>query len=615
MFVRRLPEEYLQLESVESALTAKLRWQASSDFPGFALMPSASSTQKMEVKIRLPPHDNREESTISLLVNATMRVEELLKEVIDQHASRLGNSADSSKFELRLFDEDEEEPDYDFPPLDKGSEVGALNVLDIALCEIQITTNTPPSPPMSSPSEQVCELGEGTLTPEAVGGILQKVELIGKTDVLQDVQAMCSAKDALQAESLLEDLDAADCACDPSQWRLDERDEVAARTASGQTAYALVSGQRSFRRCRSSPVMQPSVVVGGFERFEAPSGLNRRHGSAMNLTAFDGHLEGTQSRQLTITLADGAAQCTIYAPSATSSTGSVHTSESETTSMEVLASSSTPGVCTSNKGDEDALAESIALTVRDDATLLEVLEQVSTQFRRAHLGDRAYDPVNFAFERMDDGIKQRLDLGMQVKQLPPDSASLTLVRKDAPIVFTPDAQKDHRRLEAFALTRSSRPMDALRRPLPSEFFFTEYTASIAAEYLVTVVARSSRTRTRPCECQLVVDRERLYHQPVRCLPGPDGASHKKDSFMSTLTKKLVKPWADGSRAEPSIFVERRVCDVQRISFDQTSHLGLCIVYSNGTEGGTAELIYQAQTPTECAEIIARVQFLQSLTMP
>jgi hypothetical protein len=634
MFVRRLPEEYLQLESVESALTARLRWTANFDFPGFTQMASASSDQKMEVQIRLPPHDNTEDSIVSMFVSATMRVEELLKEVINQHASRLGHNADSQRYELRLYDEDEEEPDYDFPPLDKGSEVGTLNVIDIALCEIRLTDNTPPSPPLSSPSEQVCELEDGAVTPGAVGGILQeasrtredeklqhKEDLLEQADVPRHDEAVCSVPYDLETETLHESVALTEHVCEPPRWRLGEREvpnsrplrkvsdsEVVTRTVSGKAADELGTLKRSHRRCRSSPI-QPFVVVGGFEQLEVPTGLSRRHGSAMELTALAGHLGGIPAtRELRIILPDGALQCTIHNPLASSSTlvnGSMHTSEIETTSIEVPATSSTAGVCstTSRKGDDNAIPESIVLTIRDDATLLEVLEQLATKCRQEHSGYRTYDPVNFAFERIDDGIRQRLDLDMQVKQLPPHSTSLTLVRKDAPIIFTPAA-------DTLSLTPSNRQMDSLRRPLPSVFFFNEYTASIAAEYIVTVAARSSRAR--PCECQLVVDRERLYHQQRRCSPPPDGPNHRRSSFMSTLTKKLVKPWADGSRAEPSIFVARRVCDVQRISFDQTCHLGLCIVYSNGSEGGTVELVYQAQTPTECAEIVARVQFLQTL---
>merc|ERR1712217_255037 len=108
---------------------------------------------------------------------------------------------------------------------------------------------------------------------------------------------------------------------------------------------------------------------------------------------------------------------------------------------------------------------------------------------------RAYDPINFAIERFGDGIWQRLDLDMQVKHLQPHSNALKVVSKDV-------TGSNNMQLET-----------SRRQQCPSAFFFSESSASIVTEYLVTITARGSRMR--PVECTLIVDRERLCHQPPR----------------------------------------------------------------------------------------------------
>lgn len=265
-------------------------------------------------------------------------------------------------------------------------------------------------------------------------------------------------------------------------------------------------------------------------------------------------------------------------------------------------------VAAAGSADRGFEKSEVVLDVRDDATLHDVLEQLKQE------RGRAYDPVNFAFERLDDGIRQRVDLDMLVKQL--RSNTLTVVRKDAPVALSsePDPFSPGVLMHRLA-DMSGRQLDSLRRPPPSAFFFNEYTASIATEYFVTVTVRGSRSR--PCECHLVVDRERLYHQPPRGSQTPEASSQKKSSL--SLLKKFVKPWGTTEGPAPSvvIFAERRVCDVRRIACDEGHQRGFSVVYGGaaGSSGETnsCELVYQAHTPTECAEIVARVQFLQTLS--
>lgn len=140
------------------------------------------------------------------------------------------------------------------------------------------------------------------------------------------------------------------------------------------------------------------------------------------------------------------------------------------------------------------------------------------------------------------------------------------------------------------------------------FFFNEYTASLATEYLVTVALKGSRLA--PADCTLIVDRERLRHRPA-------SKSDKKASFVPPLLKKLGRSLhADGSR---QLFAERCVRNICAVAHEPDCHRRSFSVTYRSIAGDMAEtmgyvaLIYQAQTPTECAEIVARLHFLRGLT--
>jgi len=179
-FVRRPQEEYSRLESVESSLTLLLRRQAmredsrspqggsrGSSRRGYADMVGASqrgSGSEFEVRVHLPPFD--EDSVLVKAVPSIMRVSTLVTEVLRQQGSSSSSSSGPVSWELRLYDEDEEEPDYDCPPFDQNLQVGCLNVSDVALCMVGApAVGTPPSPPQLSIME---EAGAGVLSPSAV---------------------------------------------------------------------------------------------------------------------------------------------------------------------------------------------------------------------------------------------------------------------------------------------------------------------------------------------------------------------------------------------------------------------------------------------------------------
>jgi hypothetical protein len=264
---------------------------------------------------------------------------------------------------------------------------------------------------------------------------------------------------------------------------------------------------------------------------------------------------------------------------------------------------------------------------------------------------RQYDPANFTFERLDDaGIRHPLNIDMQVKHLHM-AGRLCVVPKNSPMMVLAQRGPDHMRTRSLEDHLAQLPpggqqwqLDPVigRRPKLSDFFFNEFTTWNPTEYLVTVNVKGSRTR--PLECTLVVDRDRLYHQSREKGQGRADSENrspmerKKASIMSPATwvRKLGKHLsiAEGATLETNLFADRRICDVRSIIWDDKDQCAFVVAYSTAGSGGTSEtagiglsatdlsrcandglhqeLVYGAQTPTACAEIVARLRFLQTL---
>lgn len=184
-FVLRPAEEYSRLESVESSLTLLLRRQAlheeshaQTGSPLRMQSVDAHRSKDLEVRVHVPPYD--EDSVLTLTVPRTMRVADLRDRVVKQHLAHDPTASATSLpelCELRLYDEDEEEPDFDCPPFDQNLQVGCLSVADVALCFEAPTCGTPPSPPQSAPGsddKHGTVLSPGAITPKADGGIAAK---------------------------------------------------------------------------------------------------------------------------------------------------------------------------------------------------------------------------------------------------------------------------------------------------------------------------------------------------------------------------------------------------------------------------------------------------------
>jgi len=658
--------------NVESTLTALLRQQACRETGSPSPTKRSSSGAQVQVRVHLPPYHG-EDTVLVVAVPVTTQVSDFRDEVVRQAMIRAGAASRRGTDALlgplvrgvfRLFDEDEQEPDYDCPPFEGGLQVEVLGKCDVALCSAGPLCDTPPSPPLSSPGEDR-GLASSAATPKGHHfGVLRKVSFVGLEDLeLEGAKdpllkptppsAGIIARDsqAAVAESSTEAPSTDADAASPLKSPVERPPRGTSDSVVQARGHVATQPVLSHRRARSLPGAQlqallpdsgPVVTVGGFETFSDRNARKAR--SHANLTeAFAGDVGSPRSETGEGEPFDGApdaaltrlrvasfevcerrlTQLTLLLPEGTSQ--APLTRSASLCAFWPCAAADTPEGSSSSSSssahgfDPRGPSDSVVMNIWEEATLLEVLSQLSRD------RGRLYDPVSFAFERLEDGIRQRLDLDTQVKHLGAQVGALILVRKDAPQAFPPQADplSPSRRLEAAkasgrALVPGGGRLDLLPRPSPSAFFFNEYTASIATEYYVAVAVRSSRAR--PAECTLVVDRHRLYHQASRA----DGeeADTKKGSFMPPLLKNLrrhlqLEEWSQGDSQQ--LFAERQVRDIRAISCDGGHQRTFFVSYAGASSAGpgepspTVELVYEAQTPTECAEIVARLRFLLTLT--
>lgn len=271
----------------------------------------------------------------------------------------------------------------------------------------------------------------------------------------------------------------------------------------------------------------------------------------------------------------------------------------------------------------EAQEAAVTLTVRDDATLREVLTELSK--RQA----QTYDPVNFCFERPDGGIQLRLDPNMEVRQLGGNTV-LNVVRKDAQATnpLQSFAPRDDRLSPSRADIRP-RSKDSVRsRPPTSQWFFTEQSVSTPKQYKVAVRVQTSSSSGSSSgrlgggphlDCLLTVDRERLSH-----VPGGQGGNVRTPSFDSVgktrtimnVFKKLVSSSEASRPAESIIFNDRRVASIQTVSLDSRSNRAFIINWqaasSQSVDMAASQLHYTAEDASQCAECVARIKFIQSL---
>merc|ERR1712032_1151615 len=101
-------------------------------------------------RVHLPPYDVKG-SVVVISVPPAMLVADLRNEVIYQNQDRLGETA-AAAWDLRVYDEDEEEPDYDCPPFDGSMPTGCLGLSDVALSRAKARTIAPASHALGCPA-------------------------------------------------------------------------------------------------------------------------------------------------------------------------------------------------------------------------------------------------------------------------------------------------------------------------------------------------------------------------------------------------------------------------------------------------------------------------------
>lgn len=730
MFFRRRPSQYIRPENLESKLTAKLRLSSSTDapalesfgyFPGFA---AAEKGKDVEVRVHLPPYTG-DSCMAVMLVPATMRVEALEAEVIRQHPKLVG-SLNRTYTELRFWDDDEEEPDDDCAPFDKGLEVGCLNVTDVALCFAQPHGDaTPISPPLSSPEPAA---SKGARVPEAFGGSItpretdavsrspqknasfgsmssgsgsimslrarryaryaalaeemkldmeiqvgtdparssswKRGELSGRhADILEE---RSSSRPPSSAENASERMPSSQTDTDPTVakgqvsagnhvkcadedevievWQENSDSEAASSgkpsaamlvAASAAPSTLLIARQRSKSTPQLSPQLKktgssPRVVVGGFDKLpetpkeecaapdccqkKNPPVVNpiRKTFSTNNVMSMGGRgfvggfepLMEEESRPIrrNFSLNNVASMGSQRTGNDKEEAVGSRMRELILTVPEVLARRTAPGESGTSSFHSGGGDSEVILQIRESAKLRDVLDQL----RQEH--GRAYDPFNFAVERVDDGIRQRLDWDMQVRQLSSHTEVLHVVRMDQVALLNADRLASAGRLP----DRDPRDSFGLNRPPREIFCFNERDASVGREYNVFIAVVGPKQQTY--ECHLFVDRQSLYHQPPRGVRPQQHSNPAKQSGIQRLVQWIVPGATEGSRAEPCIFVQRRVSEVRSISFDKSDQMSFSVVYgSSGPESGAElKLMYQAESPTQCAELVAFIEYLMKL---
>jgi len=702
-FQRRSPDEYSRPVVKQSSLTACFRKQfgsfgesdvtIASVSSSMSQLSHADSTRRVEIRMWLPPYSGE---PLVLNVPMTQLVADLRDDVVRQHASDAGLAAFAA-YELRFYDDDEQEPDYDCAPFDESLQIGCLNIKEMALCQVVANvSSTPMSPPLASPDRD----GDlvGGKTPDAIGsGLLaRKVsEAIGKqsksgikfathpgivaqpiliTRTVLDDQTPCVTIE--KDPPLREDSDSSEVfsafelpprkdSMDSSttvELNKEHKTHLRPRKASDPVRFAEdlpveketnACQRKPLGRAKSTPQMvsetgEPLITFGGFDAVSGTGASGLLNKSMLSKTC----TLPLNSRMLSKTL---GTLPTMNADFSRESSAGTSVGPEVTRQLDLLLPRGWPAfddhaasLSLLNPDGElfSGSGETFSLHVREDATLEEVLSRLS------HERGTPYDTVNFAFERIDDGIKHRMDLHTQVKHLQPHKNVLMVVRKDwqdTPMTLGPPGTD---RLISRGTSGEDSPkrhqnLDMLHQRTPmSTTFYSEYQAAISAEYMVTVTRKcqqSSRT-PRATACNLTVERDRMAHRPPRTSSGNSSSSEDccekrrggTSAFVQPLLRmrsRLGKHLRDFTEADPppGVLAERRVQTIREIKCDFKVP-GRCfsVVYldspksennndsvssisgGDGSEVRHVELLYEAQTPTECAEIVARLQFLKSV---
>eukprot|EP00811_Abedinium_folium_P011293 NODE_2044_length_2306_cov_16.670032.p1 GENE.NODE_2044_length_2306_cov_16.670032~~NODE_2044_length_2306_cov_16.670032.p1 ORF type:complete len:659 (+),score=136.75 NODE_2044_length_2306_cov_16.670032:143-2119(+) len=579
-FRRRSPEEFHRLEVMTSGLTPRLRHtddQASAvvnlQVPDLF---NGKARRKVDVRVHLPPH-GQDPTSVTMAVATMALVSAFRDEIVTQHANRLGG-ASAGQYELRFYDEEEGEPDFDCPPFDLALQVGCLDVSDIALCLAQPTTDALPTLLAGSDLAMGKSKLRGSDLPLLPTGPNVGMGPAGEAEAAPPT--MASPRAVLFKAGAASSPGAA-IACTGQHPRR--------RTQSSPRG----GGERSSRRMRhrGTPSTQ-AVVRGGFEKLHPVMVRSEREAT----DEATGLIVGTGASHPSAEVNAGGANATqmlsvTLPPSAVPEAGGDEVPADDSAGIDGTRPGNTVKICTPN-----------------ETTLLEILKGLS------EVCACVYDPVDFDFERIgEDSTHQRLDVNMPVQHLQHDTVALAVVRKEAPV---PEPVPRNQR------ARAAKECDAgtnLRRPALTAFPFTEFSASLTTEYFVSARIRGSNMR--PVECVLVVGRERLTHRtaPAKMQIGHYGElAMRVGGVLAHYICHSGKPlplssFTKQSQAEREILAEQRVQDIREVVQDADDKRGFMVAYHNAEDvGATRRIEYQAQTPTECAEVVARMRVLVTL---
>eukprot|EP00811_Abedinium_folium_P012064 NODE_2117_length_2289_cov_8.541166.p1 GENE.NODE_2117_length_2289_cov_8.541166~~NODE_2117_length_2289_cov_8.541166.p1 ORF type:complete len:653 (+),score=151.13 NODE_2117_length_2289_cov_8.541166:225-2183(+) len=563
-FRRRSPEQFHRLEVMTSGLTPRLRQTGGQTSAVVNLQDpdllNGKARRKVDVRVHLPPH-GQDPTSVTMTVATMALVSAFRDEIVTQH---LGGA--SALYELRLYDEEEGEPDFDCPPFDLAQRVGCLDVSDLALCLAQPVTD-------ATLVGSGLPMGKSKHTTLLCGSDMPLVPNVGMGPAAETIvaEASVASPHAVIFENGAASSPGAAIACTVQHPRR--------RTQSSPRG----GGEHSSRRLRRrGPASSRAVVRGGFEKLHPVMVRSEREATGCCAEAMAG--------PTTAEAKGGAANVT-----------------------QMLSVTLPPSAVPQAGGDEvpaggtAGVGNTVSICTHSGTTLIEILKQLS------EVCACVYDPVNFDFERIGEGhTHQRLDVNMPVQHLQQDTVALAVVRKESPI---PDPMRRNQRGRAAGAGKECDAGANLRRPA----FPFEFAASLTTEYFVSARIRGSDMR--PVDCVLVVGRERLTHRTaaarleIGCFSGLEKrvGSVFAQYFGKQLALSFFPKRQKQSQAEREILAEQRVQDIREVVQDADDKLGFMVAYRNAKDvGATRRIEYQAQTPTECKEVVARMRVLVTL---
>eukprot|EP00811_Abedinium_folium_P009895 NODE_1914_length_2337_cov_4.248416.p1 GENE.NODE_1914_length_2337_cov_4.248416~~NODE_1914_length_2337_cov_4.248416.p1 ORF type:complete len:648 (-),score=129.17 NODE_1914_length_2337_cov_4.248416:191-2134(-) len=560
-FRRRSPEEFHRLEVMTSGLTPRLRHTAGQTSAVVILQhPNGKARRKVDVRVHLPPH-GQDPISVTMAVATMTLLSALRDEIVTLHANRLGGaSVLPEQYELRLYDEEEGEADFDCPPFDLAQRVGCLDVSDIVLCLAQPTTGRHIELASSEGKSNLPLCGSDSPRPN-----------IGMGPATETIVAEASPPGTASPHAVI--FEAGASSSSPGAAIACMVQHPRRRTQS--------SPRRKSRRLRHrSPASSQAVVRGGFEKLHPVMVRSERDATGC------------------------CDEVAVGPPSVEANGGAAN-------STQMLSVTLPPSALPEAGGDEvpaDGTAgadggTTVNICTRNETTLIEILKQLSEACACV------YDPVDFDFERIGkDRTHQRLDVNMTVQHLQQDTVALAIVRKEARV---PEP-----------LPRNQRRACAGKVCDAGANLRFEFAASLTTEYLVS--ARTRGSDMRPVDCVLVVGRERLTHRTAPAIMQIGHYSEPENRVGSGIAQYLRhfgKQLALGSftkrqkqsHAEREILAEQRVQDIREVTQDADDKRVFMVAYRNAEDvGATRRIEYHAQTPTECAEVVTRIRVLVTL---